>query len=129
MFPEGMKAGARLPKKKIVSCLEQLLVIHFQDRLAGTRKGHAPQQLGSLKRERVHIFGGGPVHNPFASKGGALGLGLGRSLRERSYVRGNESRNESRYDCPQHELKFCTTGLTCEKCPTHTKPDMEYSPS
>lgn len=71
-----------LQKKKTPSYLEQLLVIHFQDRLAGTRKGHTPQQLGSLKRQRVHVFGGGPIHNPLASEGGTLGLGLGRSLRE-----------------------------------------------
>lgn len=73
------------PQEENISYLEQLLVIHFQDRLAGTRKGHAPQQLGSLKRQCVHIFGGRAVHDPLASEGGALGLGLGRSLREHTF--------------------------------------------
>ena len=57
-----------------LSYLEQLLVINFQDRLGGAGKRHAPQQLGSLKSKRVHIFGGGTVYNSLASQGSALSL-------------------------------------------------------
>lgn len=58
------------------------MVINLEDRLVGARKSHAPQQLGSLKRERVHVFGGSAVHSPLASKSGALGLSFGRGLFE-----------------------------------------------